>query len=182
MAEFVKAFAANYQVADDPSQPIGEHSYDFVTTGVSELSPAVEITVTPAAGAMWHGRFFGNYGGPNVVVNGPSPDVLVVAAAGVAYVVPVRSPSDYHVLHTWPVRSVQCAPLLGVVLLVDFTDVVALGEGGAVRWEARDLVSDGFTDILLEGSTLALKGYVAPEGRDVETTLDLATGAVLYRK
>lgn len=182
MTEFVKEFAANYQVEDDPSQPVGERSFDFVATGVSELSPVVEVLVTPASGGTWHGRFFGNYEGPNVVVNGPSPDVLVVVAAGVAYVVPVDSPSDYRALPTWPVRSIHCAPLLGLVLLVDFTGVTALGEGGAVRWEAKDLVSDGFTSVRLAASTLVLGGYVAPEGRDVETTLDLATGAVLDRR
>ncbi len=182
MTEFVSVFAANYQVEDDPSLPVGERSYDFVAAGVSELSPVVEITVTPVAGSSWHGRFFGNYEGPNVVVSGPSPDVLVVVAAGVGYVVPVGSPSEYHALPMWPVRSIHCAPLLDLVLLADFTDVAALGEGGAVRWEVKDLVSDGFTDILLGASTVAVKGYVAPEGRDVETTIDLATGAVLDRK
>lgn len=182
LTNYVTAFSASYQVEDDPSLPVGERDYDFASTGVSQLSPAVEITVTPAAGSVWHGRFFGNYQGPNVVVNGPGPDVLTVVAAGVAYVVPVGSPSDYHVLPTWPVRSVHCAPLLGLVLLVDFTDVVALGEGGVVRWDVKNIVSDGFTEVLLVASTLVVRGYVAPEGRDVETTLDLATGAVLDRK
>lgn len=182
MTEFVNVFAASYQVEDDPSRPVGERTHDFVAPGVSELSPAVEIAVTPATGGTWHGRFFGNHHGPNVVVNGPSPDVLVVVAAGVAYVVPVGSPSDCHVLPNWPVRSIHYAPHLGLVLLADFTGVAALGEGGAVRWEAKDLVSDGFTDVRLAQSTLVVGGYVAPEARDVETTLDLATGEVLDRR
>ncbi|MCL3862096.1 hypothetical protein [Actinotalea sp. K2] len=182
MTEFVNLFAASYQVDDDPSRPVGERTFDFVTTGVAELAPAVEITITPATGDTWHGRFFGNYDGPNVVVNGPSPDVLVVVAAGVAYVVPVGSPPDYRALPAWPVRSVHCALPVGLVLLVDFTGVTALGEGGVVRWEAKDVVSDGFTDVLVTPSTVVVGGYVAPEARDVETTLDLATGAVVDRR
>lgn len=182
MTEFIKDFAANYEVEDDPSQPLGERSFDFVAEGVSALAPSVEISVTPASGIPWHGRFFGDDVGLNVVANGPSPEVLVVVAAGVAYVVPVDSPSDYHPLAIWPVRSILCVPMLGLVLFLGFTGVVALGEGGTVRWEAMNLVSDGFTDSRLMASMLTVKGYVAPEGRDVETTLDLATGLVLERK
>jgi hypothetical protein len=182
MTEFVEVFAADYLVEEDLSRPAGKRSYDFLATGVAGLSPAVEILVTPDVGDMWHGRFFGNYEGPNVVVNGPCPDVLVVVAAGVVYVVPVGSPSDYHTLPIWPVRSIRCAPQLGLVLLVNFTDVTALGEGGAVQWEAKDLVSDGFTKVLLAATTLVVTGYVAVEGREIETTLDLASGAVLDLK
>lgn len=82
----------------------------------------------------------------------------------------------------WLQRQGVAALSVALAIIFDFTGVVALGKGGTVRGEATNLVSDGFTDSQLMASMLTVKGYVAPEGRDVETTLDLATGLVLERQ
>ena len=181
LVELLNVFAADYQFVEDPSLPTGKHSYDFVAKNAPQLSPAVEITVTPNEGVAWHGRFFGNYDGPSFVVNGPSARALVTVASGVAYVVPVDSPSDFRVVPIWPVRCVRCDPSLGLVMLVSFTDVVALGEAGEPVWEQKNLASEGFTVVRLEGSTLVVSGFVAEKDREVKTTLDLASGEVLTK-
>jgi hypothetical protein len=175
------AFRAEYDVEEAPALAVGESVFDFSAPGLAALAPAVEIQVTTRAGSQWRGRFFGGSVGTSVVLNGPAPKMVLVVASGVGYFVPVESPSEFRMIPFEPIHSVLVSEVLRTVCLVGFTGLVAIGGDGAVAWEARDLVSDGFTDAIVTGPTLVVKGYAAPESRTVATTLDLATGEVLER-
>ena len=180
--ELLNVFTADYSVIPDASLPVDAYSRDFVAPGVAMLSPAVEISVKCATGEAWHGRFFGDFGDAGIVVNGPGPGVLIVVAAGVAYVVQVNSPSTYRTASVWPIRSVRYSVTHKVVVLASFTDVEAIGDSGEIIWAVRGLVSDGFSDVRLEEHSLIVVGYDAPQGSDVEATLDLDSGTVIARQ
>lgn len=182
MTEFVRSFEPTYKVAEDPS-PFGRTvSFSFAGDDLPQLAPAVELEVTRPDGHAWHGDFYGLVDGLSAVVDGPGPDVLTVVAAGVGFVVPVSSPGDYTILGVRPVRAIECAPERGLVILAGYSDLVALGADGMVRWEARRLSSDGFAEVRLTSSAVVVRGYDAAEGHEVETTLDLATGEIVSRR
>jgi len=181
MTEFRLEFAAAYDVRDAPSQPMGESVFDFAAPNVATLAPAVEVAVTLHSGTEWFGRFFGDWGGLNVVVNGPAPDELFVVAGGVGYLVPVESPTTFRAIDFEFIRHVGVSSGLRSVFLVGETAVIALDKNGIIAWEARDLVSDGFTSVTLTAGSLVVRGFLAPEDRAVSVTLNLASGEVVTR-
>ena len=181
MTEVLRAFRAEYDVETSFGWSAGEPGFDFSAPGLAALAPAVEIQVKTRAGSQWHGRFFGDSIGTSMVIDGPASGIVLVVASGVGYLVPVESPLEYRTIPFEPIRSVLVSGTLQMVCLVGFTGLVGLGGDGVVAWEARDLVSDGFTDALVAGSTLVVSGYVASEARIVSMTLQLASGDVIER-
>lgn len=181
MTEILTAFRAEYEIEAEASSSANVTAFDFSAPGLAGLAPAVEIRVTTSAGSEWHGRFFGGSVGMSVVLNGPASGTLLVIASGIGYLVPAEAPLEYRTIPFEPIRSVLVSATLQIVCLVGFTGLIAIDRHGAVAWETRDLVSDGFTDALVAGSTLVVRGYVAPEARTVATTLDLVSGDVIDR-
>lgn len=164
----------------------GSHSgcFSFVAAGVSELAPAISLNVSPGGGSgSWCGEFFGGHEDVSSVVLGVSlstGDGVLVVARGVGYLVPVGAPEVFEVVSLRPIRDVVVCASDGVALLVGYTDVVAVGAGGEL-WDSGRLVWDGFTSVRVGSGSVVVTGFDAPSGRDVEITLDLATGDVLSR-
>lgn len=182
MVERMELFSAAY-VIEDADVAIAPATYhEFRTEGVSSLAPRFEVDVTPANGQPWRGAFFGGRDELDTVANSPSPDHLIAVAGGVVYAVAVSTPESYDVIPLRPVRSVEASESAGVVVLVGFNSVIAVGGTGRVEWGSDRLVSDGFTEVRLSIDSIVLRGYDAPSDTDVETTLSLSNGELLDRR
>lgn len=154
--------------------------FQFVAEGVSELAPAVSLAVT-YAGSTWVGDFFGGHENFSVVVPGVKGATLLVVAGGVAYIVPAARPDDYQVVSLRPIRDVLLSNQAGVVILVGYTTLGAVGAEGEM-WVSERLVWDGFTEVRIASGTVVLRGFDAPSGRDVEVSLDPLSGDVVSRR
>ncbi len=182
MVDRVESFPAAYVVDDADAATDAGASHGFRTDGVSALAPRFEVDVTPADGEPWRGAFFGGRDDLDVVVHSPSSNHLVVVAGGVGYVVPVLDPEAYAVVSLRPVREVETSESAGVVVLIGFTSMLAVGATGQVAWSSDRLVSDGFTEVRLTIDSIVVRGYDAPSDSDIETTLSLSSGEILDRR
>lgn len=182
MTDFVEDFPAGYSVWEGALVGSSRESLTFATEGTPRLAPVVEILVASDAGSSWHGSFFGSADALNVLVATADARTLLVVAGGVSYLVPVDEPEKYLVLPLQPVRDVQCAEAERLVLLAGYSDLLAIGADGAIRWTAKDLVSDGFDEVRVTPSTVEVRGFDPAEGHEVEMTVDLASGVVLARR
>lgn len=181
MTEYMRAFSARYNVIEGAFMGSDDALLTFAAEGTPRLAPVVEIFVVSEAGSSWHGSFFGSADALSLLVSTADPGILLVIAGGVPYLVPVDQPETFRVLSLRPVREVHCAVAEGIVLLAGYSDLLALG-AGAVRWTVKRLASDGFYEVRVTSSTVVVRGYSAAEGHEVETTVDLASGAVLARR
>jgi hypothetical protein len=182
VTDFVEVFPARYSVSEGALVGSGRESLTFAAEGTPRLAPVVEIAVMSDAGSSWHGSFFGSADSLTLFVATADPGTLLVVAGGVPYLVPVDEPGKYLVLPLEPVRDVRCAGAERIVLLAGYSDLLALGADGAIRWTAKRLASDGFDEVRVTSLTVEVRSFDPAERREVETTVDLATGAVLARR
>jgi hypothetical protein len=172
------SFSVDVQLAADGALP----DIEFMTDAAVLLAPRYTVEVSEAAGEhMWSGAFFGGRDGADVLVCGPGPGTLVAIAGGVAYSVSVEAPRDYVALPMQPVREVLYSIGSGLVILVGYTSLAAVGADGAMQWRSGRLVSDGFLEVRLGSTTLTVRGWYAPVDHEVEITLDLDDGRVISR-
>jgi hypothetical protein len=155
--------------------------YTFGITSREADSPdSLVVEVTPATGVRrWLGRF--EVGTPAAtatwgVFSLPDPARFLVVAGGQAYSVVASDPDDWDGFRKpFPITHVLRASDPALVLLVDFTNIAAIGPGG-LAWSSERLSSDGIVVKALFGRSLVGVGWSAPDERDVEFELDLTTG------
>jgi hypothetical protein len=135
------------------------------------------LVVRPEGASEWTGVFYAGYE-PGNVVSGvfatADPEQLCVLSRGRAYLVKVSHPREFRVVQ-------ECLPVVwaarfeDLLLLADFTHVVAVGREGLV-WESSRLTWDGLTDLELQGAMLKGKGWDAIQDKEHPFELDLRTG------
>jgi hypothetical protein len=179
MEDCVDACPATYAVEVGIEEPQDCLEFEFTASGVSLLTPAIDLLVVLDSGRKWRGRFFGGREGLNQLRRSPNPNVLVVVAGGVAYLVPVDAPRNYLVLPIQPVREVFSSPRCSALVIVGFTKLLAVGADGEVMWASPRLVADGFSEVRLGDEVIVVRGREVGSGRDIEITLDLSSGEVL---
>jgi hypothetical protein len=145
-------FEPHYQAEVDPEFP-GDGDWrcrvlGYARTGEAEEpfesrwgTPAI-VRVGPAEAESWVGMFAsGGLGGVTAFTACPAPDQLAVGVDGLVYLVDVTDPAKVLARHDQVTQIVAVAgePLL---LLVSFTDMIALGADG-VRWKTRRIALDG---------------------------------------
>lgn len=156
---------------------------EFRAGGGLGAAPRVELVVTPlGAETGWIGEFYGHRDGSDLVAHTPNPESLLVVSGGVAYWVPTSSPEDFKVLGFQPVRSVHCSAGSDVLVLEGYSRLAAIDSAGNVAWQSTQLVSDEFYEVRLAASAVVVRGYSAPDDREVEVTLDRSTGSIVSKR
>ncbi len=140
------------------------------------------LHVTPVSAASWSGLFAAQPSGryKSGVYSCPDPNVVCVVSNGAGYVLDVRNPDGYHEVPISPVLEVVSAVDAGVLVIANYTDVLAWNRSGK-RWLAERVSFDGIRNLQVQGG--AVRGMAwSPVDGDHAFTLDLATGSLLSSK
>jgi len=149
-------FEPGYDVEVDPEFPgDGDWGCDvigFLPDGrtasdvESRWGPPLVVRVQPASSGLWVAKFpaGGASGRLRGVFAAPDPGLLVGVSDGLAYVVDVESPGAGAVLVSHGVHQVVDCPDPPLILLVRWTDMLAVGVGGEA-WRTPRLCLDSLT-------------------------------------
>ena len=155
---------------------VGDH--EAVEAGRSHRADDIFLRIEPAGSAAWTGIFealLQSSGGAHGVVALPDRRSLAVASHGTVYRVRADTPEDWEEI----MAGVQSDPLviepLELVLILDFTSVIAYGDDGRA-WETEQLVWDDLRSVGVDNHTLHVEGFDAPLNEIVPFTIDLRTG------
>lgn len=172
-------FETNYAVDVDPEFP-GDGTwpcanYAFNREGsiqsefVSPWGTPLILRIKPDTQPEWVGMFpAGGLEQLSGVFATPSLRALCVVVDGLAYVVKTDEPHEGARIVLNFVRQVVAAPKWNLLLLADYTDLVALGPRGVV-WRAASLTIDNLWVTGTEGAGIECKGLTLGK-RDLEPT------------
>lgn len=121
----------------------------------------------------WVGYFEAGMGGPTRVVASPDPHTLCALCSGAAYLIPVEEPSEMRVLPSLPAREIAAVPEIPLIVLADWTHMVAVGQTGQ-EWRSQRLCLDGLH--ILEARTDAIRCEGDFVGSVEEFAVDPRTG------
>jgi hypothetical protein len=164
-------FARRFDVQTDIELPSGTRSERILRFENPSQSSARAITtllvrIAPHESPSWLGEFAGYFPEPpGITAVASCPDELQICTicAGSGYVVQVNEPSQWESVPCIPVRDVLPIKPENLLLMYDFTSVVAYGRQG-LRWRADDIVPD---DLAIEG---VVDGSVEISGWDPSTS------------
>lgn len=141
----------------------------------------VMLKVTPHTAASWIGVFAAEPKGryKSGIYSCPDANALCVISNGAGYTVDVRDPDGYEELPIFPVLEVLPGKDPGLLIVVNYTDVLAWGLSGE-QWCAERVSFDGIRDLRIEGRFLHGLAWSPMKG-ECPFTLDLATGARVSR-
>lgn len=112
---------------------------------------------------------------PSGVWSTPNPDAMLAVAGGYAYFVDTTAPEQCLHLALRPVTAVLPVHDPALILLAGFDRVTALGAKG-ILWTTDRLSWEGVTLSAVRDGQLFGTGWNMMEDRDVDFTVDLATG------
>lgn len=138
----------------------------------------VSLQVTPKGAASWIGLFAGEPSGSyrTGVYTTADPCSLLVVCNGTGYVVDVRNPEQYQVLPISPVLEVLCATNAELLIMANYTDLLAWGRGG-LQWRTDRVSYDGIRNLNL--SVDVIRGLAwSPVDGDFPFALDLLSGSL----
>jgi hypothetical protein len=142
------------------------------------------VAVAPIDQERWTGVFARGdlSGAPDEasrrVVTLPGGERFFVACDGAGYIVRAEDPVDWSDVACLPVRIVCVVPSHQLLVLGDFTDLVAYGRQG-LAWQSGRLVWDELSIVAVHDDHLVARGWHAPTNRTVEFEVDLATGEAI---
>lgn len=170
--------SARYEVERDPEQP-GDGVWREPTVVFGEGSSiAVVLRVEPRDAAPWIAEFRSSeYSGYLTGWSAtPDPDRLCVAANGEAWLVGATTRTA-DILPVFPVMTVFDAAECGLLLVGDFTELVAFGAGG-YAWRSGRLVLDDLEVVGATADRIECRGS-AEAGESRSLGVDPATGVQL---
>jgi hypothetical protein len=170
--------SARYEVERDPEQP-GDGVWREPTVVFGEGSSiAVVLRIAPHDADPWIAEFRSSeYSGYLTDWSAtPDPDRLCVVAHGEAWLVEATT-SMAEILPVFPVMTVFGAAECGLLLVGDFTELVAFGAGG-YAWRSGRLVLDDLEVVGATESRIECRGS-AEVGESRPFGVDPATGAQL---
>lgn len=137
------------------------------------------LRVTPNGAAPWNGLFAGQPSGryKSGVYSCPNANALCVVSNGAGYVLDVRDPDGYQEIPISPVLDVVPGIGVGILVLANYTDVLAWGHSGRC-WLAERVSFDGIRNLRVEGGTLRGLSW-SPVDDEQPFALDLSTGTRL---
>lgn len=141
----------------------------------------VTLRVVPRRGNPWIGHFaFGDPSGQSCtrVLSCPNADELCIVSSGSGYIVNANDSTRWQVVRAIPVRDVQVAMDMRLLIFADFTKLVAYDEAG-LKWESPRLSSDGIERFEVTFREATIVGWSAAEQRKRRVTVDLATGTIV---
>jgi hypothetical protein len=178
------AFAPDFRFEIDPPFP-GDgdwhaevftfHVDGSVTADDEERSGRwVAVRVEPTARPAWIGMFAAGGGATHTGVYAcADPTKLMVVASGLAYLVASERPRATALIVYSPVTDVVAMPDPALLLLVGFSEIVAVGPLG-IAWKSRRLCLDDL--VVLSTSPLGIVASGTNLGGTPTLTVDPATG------
>lgn len=144
-----------------------------------ELAEKPILAVAPAHGEPWIGVFHGGgYGvppaAPAQVIGWPDGESLCVVKTGAGCLVRADDPTRTSEIEAFPITDVLSIPDHDLVVLADFTDLIAYGADG-VAWRPGRIALDDVAIIRADGEVLHVAGFFGSVNR-AEFTVDLRTG------
>jgi hypothetical protein len=99
-----------------------------------------------------------------------------VVRTGLACIIHVDHPEQPERVETFPVTDIHVVTEHKVVLLADFTDLVAYGQAGKL-WSSGRLAWDDLKIVGVNGTGIEMTGFHAPRNDPrYPLTVDLSTG------
>ncbi len=137
----------------------------------------VLVRLMPNGTAAWSGLFAAQPSGgyKSGVYSCPDANTLCVVSNGAGYMLDVRDPDGYQQLSLSPVLDVIPAVEAGVLVLANYTDVLAWDRTGT-RWLAERVSYDGIRNLHADSGTLRGLAWSPMDGEH-PFALDLATGS-----
>lgn len=178
---FEFTFPRNYEARVLESAPLPhpvEKLYHFPAELEEGDRTGVYVRVTPRQGPAWNGFFalgFNSDQVVNAVCSCPDPDSLCVVAGGYAYVVRASDPAQWMRIEQNPVVDLLVVARQGLVLLVGFTSITALGPAG-IAWTTERLSWEGVRVVEARDGKLRGFGWDAVRDQEVAFEVDLETG------
>ena len=176
-------FATNYTVDLNPEQPgvgWGDRARVRVRAGVNE---AVVAVVTPHGGEPWLAIDGATAATTPLLCATPNPDLLCFYPGsnefgGVLVDVTNATPNAEF---NDNMRMAYGSPEFGLLLLVSFTDMLAVGAEGVI-WESDRLAYDDLQVLTISAEGILCEGFLAGSSRSVSrSTLRQANRSVAHR-
>ncbi|AIE84265.1 hypothetical protein [Fimbriimonas ginsengisoli] len=108
----------------------------------------------------------------------PHPRMLCACVFGAAYLLKFTTSWEVEELETFAVSDVAPCPEAEVLALVDFVRVTTINKSGKT-WTSEDVSDDVLSLLGVNGTSIRLNRYSAPDGRWEEIDLDLRPGALV---
>ncbi len=144
---------------------------------------ALEVMITPGTAAVAGESFLATCALgfnaallPTGIWSCPHPDWLCAVAGGYAYLINTLAPEVFEQVEYKPVVEILPLPSEGLLLFVSFHTLLAYDAEGQ-RWKTEKLTSEGLRLGRVRDGKLQGWGWDMRTDRELEFTVDLATGA-----
>jgi len=184
MFEQLLSFPHSYEVdleVELPSVNGGSRRYYYPGATTQAGHADFMLLVKPGISEPWYGFFAGPPSkGPhaNGVFSCPDPDSLCVVVSGYGYMINVEEPTVWAQIPLLPVLEVRPVTDHSLLLMNDFTGVLAYGPQGQAWRVSPSKVTDDLVIDRIDAGHLHLRGYNYALG-DVEAVVHLANGKEL---
>lgn len=166
------------QFRDEPSESVTEYCYPGAVEGGFVEGISIEIN------SMYHVPWFASFAAgklsPNAasaVLTMPNREDVLVISSGEAYIVNTADPQKWEHLRLLPVMGWATVPERELVLLWDFSRVVAYGCTG-LAWKTPSISWDGLTFLSLDEKQAVFEVWNAPNESNQSASVDLTKGVV----
>ncbi len=177
---FEKTFYPRFDVLfkDEPSKSVSVYCYPgAVEDGFVD---GVSLELIPQKGESWFGSFAEGEVSQNavsVVIAMPDRTSVLVISRGEAYIVDTSNPRNWEHLALIPVMGWTVSKTRELVLLWDFSRVVAYGVSGIV-WKTPSISWDGVSNVAINKDDAIFNVWNAPIESHQTATVNLRTGVV----
>ena len=178
---FDTTFAPRFTVTfgNEPMCSVVEYAYPGATEG--GFVQGISFEIIPENRNPWFASFAQGVISPNAVsavIAMPDKTNALVISKGEAYIVDTNDPMQWTHLQFLPVMGWQVVIKYDLVLLWNFSCVLALGSGG-VLWKTPSISWDGLKLMMLDDREAIFEVWNAPTDSKELVRINLETGAML---
>ncbi|MGC2162772.1 MAG: hypothetical protein WA634_12735, partial [Silvibacterium sp.] len=178
-------FPHSYKVEELPELP-GTGKFDapllyFPRPKTRPEHDGLWLRMRSATGKSWVGCFAFGYQSPPAIsriVSSPDPDKVCVVSRGTAYIVKVDEPDTWEELPIMPVIDLRVIPANQLLVLADFTRLIACGSNG-LAWRSPQVCWDDLKIINVTRESIEGEGYDPINSGTSRFIVDIHTGCSL---
>jgi hypothetical protein len=180
------SFQANYEIelpVELPSSGLGVHYFPAIEAGRGQTYES-SLKFNYANHRSWWGVFAARSKqtmGLSIASTMPNADFCIVSSVGTGYLIDVTTPEDWKFVEVDPVLQVTTVLDENLILLSDFTRIVAYDADG-FRWRSERLCSDQLRITGRRNRFIECMGWDAAQNSDVRVRVNLLTGKVKDRE
>lgn len=185
MVDLDLSFAHSYSVEEIPELPgtgkPGSSPLYFPRPKARPEHDGIWLTLHPAIGTPWTGVFALGYAPPPAisrVLSTPDPGRICVISSGAAYVVKADEPEVWETLDLMPVLEARPIPEHSLLVLSDFTRLIALGRNQVV-WRSPRVCWDDLRILNVSNEVIEGVGWDPVNSCDSPFAVDIRTGKSL---